>query len=286
MITFVILHYKNLEETFQCVEGIKKSFKDYTIIIVENGSGNNSDVSLNNEYGNDVKIEVIINVKNQGFSAGNNIGYEYAKVNYDSDYIIVLNSDVYIDDILFESKIRRIYNENNFHILGPDILTPDERHQNPLRIKELELVDIRKKIWRKKVILTYLQFINRFKCFESLQKLEQKFYGTGHNQYEWAEGNRDVVLHGACYILSRNFIVQSEKLFYPETFLYMEEDILFSNAKRKGMTMLYNPEIQVLHKCGSSTDTSGGGLRSKRINWLRRMIASSEIYFKYKCEEN
>ena len=67
------------------------------------------------------------------------------------------------------------------------------------------------------------------------------------------ERMKDVLLHGCCLVFSRDFFRQMEG-FYDGTFLYAEEEILYYLAKKKGMTLLYAPEVGCMHKEAVSTN--------------------------------
>ena len=61
--SFVILHYKNVEETLKCIASIEEMFdvEDYSIIVVDNGSGNGTGELLQQKYVNKEYVHVIIN---------------------------------------------------------------------------------------------------------------------------------------------------------------------------------------------------------------------------------
>ena len=67
------------------------------------------------------------------------------------------------------------------------------------------------------------------------------------------ERMRDVLLHGCCLVFSKDFFEQMDG-FYDGTFLYAEEEILYYLAKKKGMTLLYAPEVGCMHKEAVSTN--------------------------------
>ena len=97
-ISFVVLHYQDLETTNECVNNIcqlKKS-TDVNIVIVDNNSPNNSGLELKNTYSNSKNIHVLCNPVNEGFAKGNNLGYSYAKNELQSKIIVVMNNDVMI----------------------------------------------------------------------------------------------------------------------------------------------------------------------------------------------
>jgi GT2 family glycosyltransferase len=63
-----------------------------------------------------------------------------------------------------------------------------------------------------------------------------------------------IVLHGAIFIVSPDFIRDFEDMFDERTFLYGEEDILALRAISRGHTLLYSPSLRVYHHTKSSTD--------------------------------
>ena len=79
-IVFIILHYLAEEETYRSVDSIKNKIdvEEYKIVIVDNGSPDQSGERLQRKYSNESKIDVILTGKNLGFAKGNNVGFKYA----------------------------------------------------------------------------------------------------------------------------------------------------------------------------------------------------------------
>lgn len=82
-VCYVILHYNTIDKTIQCISSVLKqkiqSIKtDVKIIIVDNGSLNNSGKILQKKYKTNKAVHIIIEKENHGFARGNNIGYQYA----------------------------------------------------------------------------------------------------------------------------------------------------------------------------------------------------------------
>lgn len=61
-------------------------------------------------------------------------------------------------------------------------------------------------------------------------------------------------MHGACYIFSSSFIKKRSFAFNPSTFLYFEEEILYFESIRDGISMVYCPQIVVKHLEDVSTN--------------------------------
>ena len=94
-IGFVILHYYAYDMTVECVNNLLRLFtdNDIKIVIVDNGSKNDSGQKLFDLYSSENKVKVILNEKNLGFAQGNNIGYSYLLNNYNLDFVIVMNNE-------------------------------------------------------------------------------------------------------------------------------------------------------------------------------------------------
>jgi len=99
---FLILHYKNYNNTFQCVKSIKKYNPNIDIIIVSNDSNNKNNKLLKKNLS---KVILIKNNKNLGFGKGINIGIKYSRKKY--KFIICLNNDILLRSSLNINLIKK-----------------------------------------------------------------------------------------------------------------------------------------------------------------------------------
>ena len=278
---FVILHYMAYDMTVECVSNLLHYFEkdSIKITIVDNASGNGSGKQLNELYSSNDTVEVLLNQKNDGFARGNNLGYRYLKENYLPQYIIVMNNDVLIEQNDFLERIDAIYKETGFAVLGPDIYCPaTHKHQNPAHLNGFnreevqQLYDTISKYSHHPAFYYYKK--------ETFGKLKRKIFKKPQNvdTIDRSKTMENVVLHGACYIFSLNFIKKRENCFCPDTFLYMEEDILHYECMENGMKMLYSPEIRVKHLEDVSTNASiKSGLRKFKMK-NREMEKSIKVF--------
>lgn len=279
-VSFIILHYLAVEDTIECVKSIinnvKSSNHEISIVIVDNGSPDQSYEILRNEFSHIGYINVLHNQKNLGFAKGNNVGYKYAKYQLKSDFIILLNNDTIISQYDFVDVLVNKYTEKKYYVLGPDIIAADGYHQNPgnkqsWSLKELTIYRLKKRI---RILLSYMH----------LDSFISKLIKHTKNVYrqETLVGDiENTILHGACLIFSPLYVDRFEGL-YDETFLYMEEDILKLYADFYGFLMLYSSELRIFHKEDAATNmiplNSGKKIRLK----YRRLIESSKLYSKLK----
>lgn len=74
----VILNYINYQYTITCVNSfLKQRNVDLEIVIVDNGSKNESYRILNSTFKDFKNIKIIKNKSNKGYAKGNNIGISY-----------------------------------------------------------------------------------------------------------------------------------------------------------------------------------------------------------------
>ncbi len=132
----IVLNYNNWKDTIECVKSLLNlDYKNYQIIIVDNNSSDNS-IKKIEEFLQDKnatviseeslkkslsKIVFIKAKKNRGYSAGNNIGIRFAKIN-GYDFIWILNNDTEVKKDSLKKFIKcAINSEKNVGLWGNPI---------------------------------------------------------------------------------------------------------------------------------------------------------------------
>lgn len=244
MIAYVILHYQNIDITKRCVESVLENDCSSTIIIIDNASPNGSGIVLEKSYLSSLNIHVIKNKTNQGFARGNNVGFRYAK-QLGANIIVVMNNDVLIEK-QFKITLLKLLGED-IDILGPDIRTPDGRHQNPLKITGLSSSQLVKEIVLNCLKIIYLSNKSLFNKY--IQRKSN--YAVSTNQY--SKDYYDCILHGSIIIFGNKYVCNENFAFVPVTFMYGEEFILADYAKRMGYKTAYRKDLHITHLGGAST---------------------------------
>lgn len=279
---FVVLHFLTTEDTIECVESILNTieYDNYIVIIVDNGSPNNSGKILYNRYKGNSKVKVIINDKNLGFAQGNNIGYIYAKYELKCNFIALINNDTIINQNKFISLILENYTKTKFYILGPDILSlKNGKHQNPSPVT-LQNIDTLKKYltnYRISLILNYILLDRKIENFK--KKIIKKpilVPPVKPLTYQAGREIHNVKLHGSALVFSPGYVAKYDGL-NPKTFVYGEEAILFFTAKRDGLLTVYDPKVKILHKEDSSTEFLFPKSYIKRRFDLKNQIRSGKV---------
>lgn len=271
---FVILHYRTSNDTIECIKSIQKLEGDYKIVIVDNASQNGSIERVEALFANNDEIVIIKNTKNLGFAAGNNIGYAYARTQIKADMIAVLNNDIVIKQKDFINRIFELYRNSQFHIAGPDIVSlVDGHHQSPVVEKINSISKANKELFKYRI----LRIINKIGLYELMTRQPKKEL----NRISVADPMRyqeNVILHGSFVIFSPLYVSEEECAFRPDTFMYMEEPILYEYCMLKNYKTVFDPSIVIYHKEDSSTNSLYDAAYAKREFVFKNMIRSLKIY--------
>jgi len=283
---FVILHYETITDTIECVDSIVSTieYPEWQIVIVDNGSANNSGNTLKERYKNDPRLHILFNKKNLGFAQGNNTGYQYARMILNIDFIIIINNDTILRQPGFINKIVTRYDLKRYAILGPDILSlKDGSHQNP-RKEVLDNASVIKKYiryFKVSLLLNYFyidDLVIRIKKFfapsSKLPSASKENINPGNIEME------QVKLHGSALVFSPDYLKKYDYAFYPETFLYCEESILFYFARKDGLITVYFPEAKIYHKEDVTSDYLNKKALMKRRFYLKNNIQSAKVLLK------
>ena len=273
IIAYLILHYMAGKDTIECVNSILKSTKESehetTIVIVDNGSTNDSFDKICVEFESNKRIKLIHSDLNLGFAKGNNLGFNYAKYELKADFIVQLNNDTVLSQINFNEVIVNKYYEYKYAVLGPDIITADGFHQNPgknVNWTQKRIVRFRLKKW--------IQFVMaHFQCFDCFLKLNEGSYLPDCVNVDVC----GTTLHGACLIFSKKFIDKFDGMC-DKTFLYMEEDILKLQADHFGLLMMYSPDLKLYHKEDAATNMVAASSLTKKKRVYKNLLDSSKVY--------
>lgn len=294
-ICFLILHYIDVQLTSKTIESIKElnHFDSSQIVVVDNASPNGSGEFLKQRYKDMKEIHVILSEKNNGFSAGNNIGFQYIKNKFVSDFVIAINNDIIFPQKDFIDKLNVLYNEEPFWVAGPDIYEPHrDYHSSPMYEHLLStqgakrvMVEIKRerkaleKIFSLYGLKLYIRDSFRGdKKVRLLIKLNRLIRGQ---KRKYREKNEGIVLQGACLIFDKRYCEKNSKLFLPFTFMYGEEILLTLQCAKNNWEIRYFPDLLVWHFSRGSSQGKKVSYREyckKMVIELERRQKAYEIY--------
>lgn len=277
-ISFVILNYKTYEESIACAESIltTQTYPDIRIVIVDNGSGNGSVERLQQRFAGEERVHVVTAERNLGFAKGNNLGIAYAREHFEPDFVVAANSDIIFEQPDYCEKLIEVYERKPYALLGGDIVDASRtQHFNPVARERVYTIPY----MRKQALVSDMKaWMFRLIKFFHLKKAVAGHYGiaTDETGADVRDGSKNlttrevggesvaadsciteemegVLLHGCCMVFSKDFFKEFEG-FWQDTFLYAEEEIIYYLAMKKGLRILYTPEVTCMHKEAVTTN--------------------------------
>ncbi len=240
---FVVLQHGRFDVTARCLESLRRleSRRPVRIILVDNGSADDVLAETREAVATMPDVELVETGKNLGFAAGNNVGYSVARDQFGAAFMAVINNDTRIEDVAFVDRCEGLFDQYAFSILGPDIVTPDGRHENPWNDVVYAPDD-----WRK----LKRMYQEDLAVFERTG--EARFRRPGARTPE-ASFLPNPLLQGAAIILSPVFVHATPVLFDERTRLYGEEFPLAVSSLLAGHFMAYSADLRMLHEEGVTT---------------------------------
>ena len=224
-----------------------KGIENASIVIVDNCSPDKTYDLLKKWFGNERNIYLLRNASNQGFAKGNNLGYVYARNKLGCDFLIVMNSDVYIKDVSFINQLKDKAEElEKYEVVGPDIVNNDGHHSNPLATASLSSTAIKRMVFLNDLSVLYYR--------SGLFRVFKKNKTRRNNAIDQQSVLHNIMPHGACVIYTNKWVEKEDKAFYPGTFLFCEELFLYDYIIANGYKSIYWPDLKVNHIGDGSID--------------------------------
>ena len=254
----VILNYNNWKVTVQCVNSIKKQINsdEIIIVIVDNGSVNDSYSELRKLYENDDLIYIIETHKNYGFAKGNNIGIQKC-LDLGAKNCVLTNSDILFLESSINVLIDELQQQQDAVIVGPQIIGTSGEIMPSSVLKPRRIIDP-------------LEIGRLFK----VKTVDESIMDQSIPVYS---------VSGCCFAIDINRFIHMGA-FDEGTFLYNEENILGTQAKKSGYKIYFSSKTRVIHNHGSSsgrrnTFTSQEYIKSTIYYWRKYRHASKVFLY-------
>jgi GT2 family glycosyltransferase len=96
LVSVIILNFNGKRYLTPCLSSVLKTkYTNFEVILVDNGSTDNSLALAEDAFRSDKRLRVVKISKNVGFSGGVNFGYKYTN----GSYIVLLNNDTMVDPL-------------------------------------------------------------------------------------------------------------------------------------------------------------------------------------------
>ena len=216
-VAVIIVNWNGRELLRDCLSSFvkKTNYKNYKLIVVDNGSTDGSNKMVSSLF---KQIIFIRNKDNLGFSKANNIGIKYALDNYNPDYFLLLNNDTEIVDrdwlrkmILFSESKKEI------GIVGCKLVYSDGSLQSQGGVRD-----------------------KNSKNF--LKEQKEKSPDDVYESFVW----------GACFLIKKEVILKIGGLDEIYSPFLLEETDYSERARERGFKTFYYGKTFIIHKGGQS----------------------------------
>jgi GT2 family glycosyltransferase len=229
-LSVVILCWNDLGVIGDCLRSIYEGTTsiEFEVIVSDNGSADGSIPYIREHY---PQVRVIENGRNLRFAKGNNVGFGVSQ----GEYILILNPDT----IIHKGALDRIVGFADEHpeagALGCRVVNADGSYQEHVR----PLPTIRSE-WMSALHLGSLTFVS-------------EWFNPGVYVGWRGDEERTVGWLAGCFILVRANLLKQLGGFDEQFFYYYEDTDLCRRVWEAGYSVLYTPEISIVHLKGHST---------------------------------
>lgn len=224
----VLVNYKGWQDTIVCVNSIAKSKDAPHVIVVDNGSPDDSVAQLKQALPG---LDLVVSPVNVGFSAGNNIGIKKA-VRMGAKVVYILNNDTEVDPNLFYRSYRYVEGKNR--IAGGKIYYA----------KGYEFHEAQR---GKGNILWYAGGHMDWSIGLS------RHIGVDEEDRGQYDKTSDIDFITGCFIAIPRRVLSRIGYLDEPFFLYLEDSDFCLRAKKMGVEVKYNPSLVIYHRNSSST---------------------------------
>lgn len=249
-IDLIVLNYNDYKTTSKFLEIIKDYKTIDHIVVVDNNSSDDS-YELLLKYKSD-KIHVIKSEKNGGYSYGNNYGIKYAMKEFNTEYIIISNPDVFFEEKVVDDMKKMYDKEERVAIVAPTMLINGELKWTSWKLPKF-----------KDDLISLSDMLKRWLGDKTLYPKEH-FNG----EYSFVD-----VLPGSLFMIPAN-VMKKIGFFDEDVFLYCEEKMLSKRLLDRGYKNIILNNITYDHQHSVSI----GKNINNSIKIYKLMADSTYIY--------
>jgi len=243
-VSIVILNWNQKDKTLACLRSLKKiSYPHYEIVLVDNGSTDDSVSAIRKEF---PEITIIENRRNLGVAGGRNVGIKYVQKKK-IDYVLLLDNDTIVDKDFIAEMVKSGEENKRVGILTGKIYFYSEPN----------------KIW----------------CAGcSLSLYRRHISAIGYDEIDKGQYDelREVDHVAGCCLMIKKNVIDEIGLLDQNFIEYFTEDTDWClRAKRKGYKVVYVPRSKIWHRVIKKTSVNERYwyLQGRNLMWLMRKHA-------------
>jgi GT2 family glycosyltransferase len=233
--SIILVNYKNVPATIECLESLIQQNAGYLIVVVENGSGGkDAEILKNYSIAQDSRIQILESATNLGFAAGVNLGIRFSII-AGATHAVILNNDTVANPGFGVSLLKSIMQWPS-HILVGDIRVFSDNRPAP-----------------------------NFGRISPNTMLVQFVYES------WDEKNPPDFVSGCLMVIPITVFKQIG--FLREDFFMYCEDIDFClRLKSKGIELKYDRTLSIRHHVSGTVDSVGFPKEYYRMRNQTRLV--------------
>jgi len=262
-LSIIIVNWNTRELLRECLSSIYEQMDGhlkYEVVVVDNNSKDNSQEMVKNTFPN---VLLIANNENVGFVKANNIGMRSSC----GRNILLLNSDTKLLDGAMYELLDYFDQHPDVGVMTGKVLNEDGSFQRPFRRFPHPLGAYMRHTFR--LVVGFNTPLHRRYFMESVD-------GNSYAEVDWVTG---------AYLFVRRELLDVDRVFDEEIFMYYEDTLLCYRVKQKGYRCMYLPIAPIIHYGGESAKLvhAKAGFLSFRgsVYFIRatRGVYSSWLYY-------
>jgi GT2 family glycosyltransferase len=249
----VVLNWNQERDTRECLESLRQCGSPMRVILVDNGSRDDSPRRLATDFPD---VEILCQPRNLGFAEGNNVGLRRA-LGLGAERIMLLNNDTLVLPGFLEPLCAALERYGDVGIVGPKIYYDDEART----------------LWAAGATIDW-------------ERGRQFHIGAGEADHGQYDVERDVDYVSACCLLARREVFERAGLLDPRYFIYFEETAWSMRARACGFGIRYVPTASIRHKVsaamkGDSPNTAYYMTRNRLLFLTEHGPADRRRFYRY-----
>jgi len=226
----VVLNYKAVEDTKNCVHSLKEcGYPNLEIVLVDNASQDGSAEDLARTFPD---LPLLVQTTNLGYAGGNNAGIRHA-LGMNVDHILISNDDVLVEKGFLDRMVDIMEGDTNVGVVSPKVFRASSRVE----------------------VMAGMGEFNRWLCTGTDRGRDQEALRS-------ATLECDVDYIPGVLFLARREVFETLGLLDERFFMYFE-DVEFSRRVTTRYRMVYTARSVAFHKGGA-----GRGWRNYSVLYL------------------
>jgi len=242
LLTVIIVNYNAGNLLAACLESVLLSPVVEQVIVVDNGSADDSLIKVRQQFSFDQRLLLLENRRNLGFSRANNIALEH--VLPESRYVLFLNPDCLLTEVVIDRLLNFMENNQDVGMATCLVTNPDGSEQRGCR----------------RLIPT---------PYNTLSALFSRRRSSSMSSFNLAETPLpaepvEVEAISGSFMFARRVVIEAIGGFDEGYFLHCEDLDLCKRMNLTNWKIFFIPDVKIIHYQGSCSRTM-----PLRISWYK-----------------